>query len=148
MARDMRSRLIERYPEVMATGNVGHKPNDALFHAEINALLRAAEPYGGSLAGRTIEMRVDRVLCRSCQSVLPSLGTEIGNPTVRGFISVRRQCVRGDAIHSYILRIETYTASLFGTGPVIPPDGRRIDEMRGDPIPLAHPTGGVPLDPV
>lgn len=83
MARDMRSRLIERYPEVMATGNVGHKPNDALFHAEANALLRAAEPFGGSLAGRTIEMRVDRPLCPSCDAVLPYLGAQIGNPTVR-----------------------------------------------------------------
>ena len=79
----MRSRLIERYPDIMATGNVGRKPNDALFHAEANALLRAAEPFGGSLAGRTIEMRVDRELCPSCRRVLPSLGAEIGNPTVR-----------------------------------------------------------------
>ena len=83
MARDMRARLIDRYPDIMATGNVGHKPNVALFHAEANALLRAAEPFGGSLAGRTIEMRVDRELCRSCQRVLPSLGAEIGNPNVR-----------------------------------------------------------------
>jgi len=83
VAREMRSRLIERYPDIMATGNVGHKPNDALFHAEANALLRAAEPFGGSLAGRTIEMRVDRELCPSCRRVLPSLGAEIGNPTVR-----------------------------------------------------------------
>ena len=67
----------------MATGNVGHKPNDALFHAEINALLRAAEPYGGSLAGRTIEMSVDRRLCDSCDKILPSIGTHLGNPTVR-----------------------------------------------------------------
>lgn len=79
----MRSRLIERYPEVMATGNVGHKPNDALFHAEINALLRAAEPYGGSLAGRTNEMRVDRRLCPSCGKVLPYIGLQLGNPTIR-----------------------------------------------------------------
>lgn len=70
-------------PDIMATGNVGHKPNDALFHAEANALLRAAEPYGGSLAGRTIEMRVDRPLCPSCDAALPYLGTQIGNPTVR-----------------------------------------------------------------
>lgn len=85
MARDMRARLIERYPDIMATGNAGHKPNDALFHAEANALLRAAEPYSGSLGGRTIQMRVDRPLCRSCDVVLPYLGTQIGNPTVRIF---------------------------------------------------------------
>lgn len=83
MARDMRQRLIEQYPAVMATGNIGHKPNDALFHAEANALMRAAEPYGGSLAGRTIEMRVDRSLCRSCGVVLPYIGLQLGNPTVR-----------------------------------------------------------------
>ena len=83
MARDIRSRLIERYPDIMSTGNTGHRPNDALFHAEANALLRAAEPYGGTLAGRTIEMRVDRRLCDSCDKVLPSLGSQIGNPTVR-----------------------------------------------------------------
>jgi len=83
MARDMRARLIERYPDVMATGNIGRKPNDALFHAEANALLRAAEPYGGSLAGRIIEMRVDRRLCDSCAAVLPPLAAQIGNPTVR-----------------------------------------------------------------
>jgi hypothetical protein len=83
MARDMRARLIERRPDIMATGNIGHRPNDALFHAEANALLRAAEPYGGSLAGRTIEMWVDRELCRSCEAVLPPLGAELGNPTVR-----------------------------------------------------------------
>lgn len=83
MARDMRQRLIERYPDVMATGNIGHKPNDALFHAEANALMRAAEPYGGTLTGRTIEMRVDRGLCGSCEKVLPAIGMELGNPTVR-----------------------------------------------------------------
>lgn len=83
MAREMRSRLIERHPDVMATGNIGEKPNDALFHAEANALMRAAEPYGGTLSGRTIELRVDRDLCPSCDAVLPSLGTQIGNPTVR-----------------------------------------------------------------
>jgi len=83
MARDMRARLIERYPDIMNTGRVSYKPNDALLHAEANGLLRAAEPYGGSLAGRTIEMRVDRELCWSCRRALPSLGAEIGNPTVR-----------------------------------------------------------------
>ena len=83
MARDMRTRLIERYPEVMATGNIGHQPNNALFHAEANALLRAAESYGGLLAGRTIEVRVNRGLCSSCGEVLPCIGLQLGNPTVR-----------------------------------------------------------------
>lgn len=83
MAKEMRARLIQRYPEIMATGNIGRGPNDALFHAEANALLRAAEPHGGTLSGRTIEMRVDRRLCYSCEEVLPRLATEIGNPQVR-----------------------------------------------------------------
>lgn len=83
MAREMRSRLIESYPDMMATGNIGQKPNDALFHAEANALMRAAQPFGGTLAGRTIEIRVDRPLCRSCGDVLPAVGLQLGNPTAR-----------------------------------------------------------------
>lgn len=82
-ARNMRARLIEHYPDIMATGNVGWRPNDALFHAEANALLRVAELQGGSLAGRTIEMHVDRWLCFSCETVLPYVGLQVGNPTVR-----------------------------------------------------------------
>lgn len=81
-AEAMRARLVERYPEVMATDNLGHIPNNALFHAEANALLRAAEP-SGSLAGREIDMRVDRMLCPSCDRVLPLVGLDAGNPTVR-----------------------------------------------------------------
>ncbi len=83
MARDMRQRLIDRYPDVMATGNLGHKPNDALFHAEANALMRAAESYGGTLVGRELDVRVDRRICRSCDTVLPYVGLQLGNPTVR-----------------------------------------------------------------
>lgn len=81
-AETLRNRLVERYPELMATDNLGHRPNDALFHAEANALLRA-EDGGQYLHGRTIEMRVDRRLCRSCEEVLPLVGTYVGNPTVR-----------------------------------------------------------------
>lgn len=83
VARDMRSRLVERYPDMMATDNLGHIPNNARFHAEANALMRAVEPYGGTLAGRTIEIRVDRPLCPSCDTVLPLVGLQLGNPTVR-----------------------------------------------------------------
>jgi hypothetical protein len=35
------------------------------------------------LEGRVIEMSVDRVMCPSCRTVLPSIGLELGNPTVR-----------------------------------------------------------------
>lgn len=81
-AEAMRARLVERYPDLMATDNLGHKPNDALYHAEANALLRA-EAGGQYLSGRTIEMSVDRELCRSCERVLPFVGLHVGNPTVR-----------------------------------------------------------------
>lgn len=46
-------------------------------------MLRAAEPYGGSLYGRSIDVYVDRRLCRSCGTVLPRIGLELGNPTIR-----------------------------------------------------------------
>jgi hypothetical protein len=67
----------------MAVGNVGHMPNDALFHAEANALLRAAGPYNGNLAGRALDVYVDRSMCPSCNTVLPLIGMRLGNPTVR-----------------------------------------------------------------
>lgn len=80
-AEAMRARLVERYLELMSTDNLGHKPNDAVCHVEANVLLRAAEP-SGSLAGREIDMRVDRLLCPSCDRVLPLVRLEAGNPTV------------------------------------------------------------------
>ena len=82
-AMEMRARLIDRHPGVMATDHLGHFPNNALFHAEANVLLRAAEQFGGSLAGREIEIHLDRRLCDSCVAVMPSLGTQIGSPIVR-----------------------------------------------------------------
>lgn len=81
-AQSMRARLVEGYPDVMATNNLGYMPNNALFHAEANALLRA-EAGGQYLSGRIIDMQVDRRLCRSCEDVLPLLGLQVGNPTVR-----------------------------------------------------------------
>ena len=82
-AEAMRERLVELYPGVMATENLGHIPNNALFHAEANALMRAAQTNGGTLAGRTLEIRVDRPMCDSCDTVLPLIGVHLGNPTVR-----------------------------------------------------------------
>ncbi|MFM9943212.1 MAG: hypothetical protein ACKVP7_27395 [Hyphomicrobiaceae bacterium] len=61
----MRDGLIENHPGIMKTKNIGHKPNDALYHAEVTLLLRAAWEAGGNLKGRTIEMHVDRELCGS-----------------------------------------------------------------------------------
>ena len=81
-AEAMRNRLVGLYPGVMRQDNLGWKPNNALFHAEANALLRAAGAHGGSLSGRTLTIRVDRELCGSCEMVLPKVGIELGNPTV------------------------------------------------------------------
>jgi hypothetical protein len=78
----MRDTLLEKYPDVMDTENVGRRPNDAVFHAETNALLRAARENGGTLSGKKIEVYVDNPMCRSCDKILPLVGQELGNPTV------------------------------------------------------------------
>jgi hypothetical protein len=78
----VRDRLIAKYPSIMQTENVGQKPNDAIFHAEANVLLRAARENAGTLAGRSIEVHTDSKMCNSCPEVLPKLGLELGNPTV------------------------------------------------------------------
>lgn len=69
------------YNDIFMKFNVPYM--DAVFHAEANALMRAAEPNGGTLAGRTIEIRVDRPLCRSCGDILLAIGRQLGNPTAR-----------------------------------------------------------------
>ncbi len=78
----MRSVLLQKYPEIMNTNSIGRMPNDAVFHAETTVLLRAAGENGGTLAGRTLEVFADRQMCNSCESVLPKVGLELGNPTV------------------------------------------------------------------
>ncbi len=83
-ARRMRSRMLTNYPDVMSSANIGEMPNNVLFHAEATVLLRAANKNGGTLAGKTVEVIVDREMCNNCQlsKVLPKLGLELGNPTV------------------------------------------------------------------
>lgn len=81
-ARQAVSALVEKYPNVMQSGNVGEGPNDALYHAEATVLLRLARANDGTLAGRTLEVHVDRAMCVSCDRVLPLIGLEVGNPTV------------------------------------------------------------------
>lgn len=46
-ARDMRARLIEKYPEVDVGPNLGSFPKDALFQGEATALMRAAGATAG-----------------------------------------------------------------------------------------------------
>ena len=60
LARDI---LIRRYPDIMERSNIGWRPNDALFHAESTVLLRAARLNGGTLAGESLDVRVDRQIC-------------------------------------------------------------------------------------
>jgi hypothetical protein len=81
-AISLRGTLLEKYPNVMNSNDIGRRPNDALFHAETTALLRAARANGGTLAGKTLEVHADRILCRSCETLLPYVGRELGNPTV------------------------------------------------------------------
>ena len=83
LALVLRSELIDLYPDLMSTTNLGQYPNDAVVHAEANALLRAAQVHGGTLQGREIEMRTDRKLCDSCEALLPGIGLQLGNPTIR-----------------------------------------------------------------
>src|SRR5262245_48375536 len=81
-ARRLRAILIEKYPHVMQTEDIGRAPNDAVFHAETTALLRASRKNGGTLAGQALIVFVDQAICPSCLNVLPYVGLEIGNPTV------------------------------------------------------------------
>jgi hypothetical protein len=73
-AETMRDVLTRKYPNVMATDNVGQMPNNAVFHAEATILLRAARESGGTLAGRTLEVYSDREICNNCKIVLPKVG--------------------------------------------------------------------------
>jgi len=82
VANELRSTLIKKYPDVMNSDNIGAKPNDAVFHAETTALLRASKANGGTLAGQTLVVVGDRPLCDSCRTLLPYIGLEVGNPTV------------------------------------------------------------------
>jgi hypothetical protein len=81
-AQNMRDSLVEKYPKVMGTDNLGDAPNNALFHAETNVLLRAAQANNGTLAGRSLDIYVDRKMCANCETVVPLVGMELGNPTL------------------------------------------------------------------
>ena len=81
-AREMRNAIARYDPKLRTAGERGHMPADAVFHAEITVLLRAARESGGTLAGRTLEVAVDARLCNNCEEVLPKVGLELGNPTL------------------------------------------------------------------
>jgi len=84
-AERWRATLVQNYPTVMNTEQVGGFPNDAVFHAKATCLFRAAWATGGTLVGQTIEVHVDRPMCFRCKKVLPYIGLELGNPTVTFF---------------------------------------------------------------
>jgi hypothetical protein len=81
-AEQLRDTLTRDFPRRMNTDNIGRYPNNAVFHAETTCLLRAARANGGTLAGKTIEVTVDREMCPSCEKILPVIGLELGNPVV------------------------------------------------------------------
>jgi hypothetical protein len=87
-ARRLRATLIEKYPDVMQIRDIGRHPNDAVFHGETTALLRAKEKNGGTLAGQTLTVFVDWALCDNCLVVLPYIVRELGNPTVMFFPAI------------------------------------------------------------
>jgi hypothetical protein len=88
-AEQLRTVLVRKYPDLVRN-NEGQAPLDAVYHAETNVLLRAAREFGGTLAGRRLEVVTDKRMCPSCPDILPKLGLEIGNPTVT-FIGPRGQ---------------------------------------------------------
>ena len=81
-AEKMRATLIEKYPNIAKQGNVGQIPNNAVFPAEANVLMREARKNGDTLAGQALEVFVDREMCEPCKMMLPYIGLELGNPTV------------------------------------------------------------------
>jgi hypothetical protein len=81
-ANRLRDTLRQKYPELTKHLNIGEKPNDVPYHAETTLLTRLARKNGGSLAGRTLVVHVDENMCPGCQTFLPKIGLELGNPTV------------------------------------------------------------------
>ena len=78
----MREQLLRKQPRLLNTDNTGRKPNDAIYHAEANVLLRMARALGGSLRGQKITIHVDRDFCQSCDKVFPKIALELGDPEV------------------------------------------------------------------
>jgi hypothetical protein len=81
-AEQMRDTLISKYPRAMDVTSYGQMPNNAVFHAESNVLMRAARENGGTLAGRSLDVFVDSKMCNNCEQVVPLVGLELGNPTI------------------------------------------------------------------
>jgi hypothetical protein len=78
----LRDDLVRTNRELPRGNRIGRQPNNAVYHAETTLLLRLAKQDGGSLAGQTFKVYVDREMCPSCERLLPRIGLELGNPTV------------------------------------------------------------------
>jgi hypothetical protein len=87
-ADSLRWELYSRDTNTGRSENIGSIPYNSAYHAESTVLQRAARDNGGSLAGRYLEVHVDRDMCTSCNTMLPRLGLQLGNPTVT-FVSTR-----------------------------------------------------------
>lgn len=81
-ANQLRDVLLERNYDELQRENIGQRPFDALYHAETTTLLRAARENGGTLEGKKLVVVVDGKMCPSCETLLPYVGMELGNPTV------------------------------------------------------------------
>jgi hypothetical protein len=81
-ADKMRDALIRDFPDYFDKDNIGWAPNNAVYHAETTALLRAAHENGGTLKRQELEVHVDAPMCPNCESALPYVGLELDNPTV------------------------------------------------------------------
>jgi hypothetical protein len=95
-AKGMRDTLLTKYPDLRKSDNPGEWPGNAVFHAETTILLRAARENGGSLAGQTLEVHADRIMCNNCKEILPKIGLELGNPTVRFVDKTGRKLIMSD----------------------------------------------------
>jgi hypothetical protein len=87
-ADSLRWELYGRDASLGRSENLGSIPYNSVYHAETTVLQRAARDNGGLLTGRYLEVHVDRNMCMSCNTMLPRLGTQLGNPTVT-FINTR-----------------------------------------------------------
>jgi hypothetical protein len=81
-ADSLRDRYWAAEHSIPRPGAIGQMPSNAFYHAETTILLRAARRNGGTLSGRSIEIVSDRPMCNNCDTVLPFVGRELGNPTV------------------------------------------------------------------
>jgi hypothetical protein len=77
--------MTSEFPGIMRRGSIDQWPNYSLSHAESNLLLRMADANYGTLAGRILDITVDRPMCSACERVLPYLGMRLGNPRIRWF---------------------------------------------------------------